>query len=74
MNFFVEIHQIFSYGYRGKDSRYNIRVLSNGEIVYFTAAVVVLFNPEQQTQRHYKGHNDDVKRFTFNQNFPFFIF
>jgi len=49
------------YGYRGKDCRSNIHIVSTGEIVYFTAAVVVLFDPLNQTQRHYKGHNDDVK-------------
>ncbi|GAB5573161.1 echinoderm microtubule-associated protein-like 1 isoform X3 [Prionailurus iriomotensis] len=29
--------------------------------VYFIASVVVLYNVEEQLQRHYAGHNDDVK-------------
>ncbi|XP_076442286.1 echinoderm microtubule-associated protein-like 2 isoform X4 [Babylonia areolata] len=49
------------YGYRGRDCRSNLYYLPTGELVYFTAAVVVLFNTEEQTQRHYLGHNDDVK-------------
>lgn len=49
------------YGYRGKDCRSNLHLLPTGELVYFTAAVVVLFNPEEQLQRHYLGHTDDVK-------------
>ncbi|OXB62481.1 hypothetical protein ASZ78_003869 [Callipepla squamata] len=50
-----------SYGYRGRDCRSNLYLLPTGETVYFIASVVVLFNVEEQLQRHYTGHNDDVK-------------
>lgn len=49
------------YGYRGRDCRSNLYYLPTGEVIYFTAAVVVLYNVEEQTQRHYLGHTDDVK-------------
>ncbi|XP_053503201.1 echinoderm microtubule-associated protein-like 2 isoform X2 [Ictalurus furcatus] len=49
------------YGYRGRDCRCNLYLLPTGEIVYFNASVVVLYNVEEQQQRHYLGHNDDVK-------------
>ncbi|XP_074069165.1 echinoderm microtubule-associated protein-like 1 isoform X2 [Macrotis lagotis] len=49
------------YGYRGRDCRNNLYLLPTGETVYFIASVVVLFNVEEQLQRHYTGHNDDVK-------------
>ncbi|CAH1261928.1 EML1 [Branchiostoma lanceolatum] len=49
------------YGYRGRDCRSNLYLLPTGEIVYFVAAVVVLYNVDEQLQRHYLGHNDDVK-------------
>uniref|UniRef100_A0A8C1QR11 EMAP like 2 n=1 Tax=Cyprinus carpio TaxID=7962 RepID=A0A8C1QR11_CYPCA len=49
------------YGYRGRDCRSNLYLLPTGEIVYFNASVVVLYNVEEQQQRHYLGHNDDVK-------------
>ncbi|XP_078064374.1 uncharacterized protein LOC144490512, partial [Mustelus asterias] len=49
------------YGYRGRDSRYNLHLLSSGEIVYFIACVVVLFNIEERTQRHYLKHTDCVR-------------
>uniref|UniRef100_A0A672IH74 Echinoderm microtubule-associated protein-like 2 n=1 Tax=Salarias fasciatus TaxID=181472 RepID=A0A672IH74_SALFA len=49
------------YGYRGRDCRSNLYLLPTGEIVYFNASVVVLYNTEEQHQRHYLGHNDDVK-------------
>jgi microtubule-associated protein-like 1/2 len=50
-----------SYGYRGRDCRSNLYLLPTGEIVYFNASVVVLLNTEEQQQRHYMGHDDDVK-------------
>ncbi|XP_030905260.1 echinoderm microtubule-associated protein-like 1 isoform X2 [Melopsittacus undulatus] len=49
------------YGYRGRDCRSNLYLLPTGETVYFIASVVVLYNVEEQLQRHYTGHNDDVK-------------
>lgn len=49
------------YGYRGRDCRSNLHQLPTGEIVYFVAAVVVLYNMEIHSQRHYLGHTDDVK-------------
>ncbi|KAH0631627.1 hypothetical protein JD844_006057 [Phrynosoma platyrhinos] len=49
------------YGYRGRDCRTNLFLLPTGEIVYFVAAVAVLYNVEEQRQRHYLGHTDDIK-------------
>ncbi|XP_022826453.1 echinoderm microtubule-associated protein-like 2 isoform X4 [Spodoptera litura] len=58
----------WAYGYRGKDCRSNLYLLPTGEIVYFVAAVVVLFNVEEQCQRHYTGHTDDVKCLAVHPN------
>ncbi|KAK2708115.1 hypothetical protein QYM36_015714 [Artemia franciscana] len=58
----------WAYGYRGKDCRSNLYLLPTGEIVYFIAAVVVLYNVEEQTQRHYLGHTDDVKCLCIHPN------
>ena len=49
------------YGYRWRDARSNLYLLPTGEMVYFVAAVVVLFNAEEHTQRHYLGHTEDIK-------------
>ncbi|KAF4800976.1 echinoderm microtubule associated protein like 1 [Turdus rufiventris] len=57
----IWLDQHTSYGYRGRDCRSNLYLLPTGETVYFIASVVVLFNVEEQLQRHYTGHNDDVK-------------
>lgn len=51
------------YGYRGKDCRSNLYQLPTGEMVYFVAATVVLYNVDEQSQRHYIGHTDDIKRY-----------
>ncbi|CAH1249365.1 EML1 [Branchiostoma lanceolatum] len=49
------------YGYRGRDCRANLYQLASGEVVYFIAAIVVIYDPTRHTQRHYLGHNDDIK-------------
>ncbi|XP_056638235.1 echinoderm microtubule-associated protein-like 2 isoform X2 [Diorhabda sublineata] len=56
------------YGYRGKDCRSNLYFLPTGEMVYFVAALVVLYNPEEQSQRHYAEHTDDVKSLAIHPN------
>ncbi|KAJ6666938.1 hypothetical protein lerEdw1_018940 [Lerista edwardsae] len=58
---FLFSHITVRYGYRGKDCRANVYLLPTGEIVYFIASVVVLFNYEERTQRHFLGHTDCVK-------------
>ncbi|XP_021497819.1 echinoderm microtubule-associated protein-like 2 isoform X1 [Meriones unguiculatus] len=49
------------HGYRGRDCRANLYLLPTGEVVYFVASVAVLYSVEEQRQRHYLGHNDDIK-------------
>ncbi|KAB7506598.1 Echinoderm microtubule-associated protein-like 1 [Armadillidium nasatum] len=56
------------YGYRGRDCRNNVHLLPTGEIVYFVASVVVLYNVEEQSQRHYLGHTDDIKCLAVHPN------
>ena len=56
------------YGYRGKDCRNNLYCLPTSEIVYNTAAVVVIYNPASKTQRHYSEHTDDVKCLALHPN------
>ena len=52
----------------GKDCRRSLDALPTGELVYFVAAVVVLFNPEQRTQRFYLGHTDQIKWYLLAKN------
>ena len=48
-------------GCRGRDCRNNLHQLPTGEVVYFVAAVAVLYNADDQMQRHYVGHTDDIR-------------
>ena len=56
------------YGYRGKDARSNLHLLPTGEMAYFVAAVVVLYNVEDQSQRHYLGHTQDIRCMSLHPN------
>ena len=53
---------LFRYGYRGNDCRNNLRLLKSDEVVYHTGFIVVMFNPERKSQRHYTEHTSDVRR------------
>lgn len=46
--------------YRGYDCRSNLFYTQTGEIVYHVAAVGVVYNRQQNTQRFYMGHDDDI--------------
>lgn len=50
------------HGYRGLDTRKNLWVLPSGELLYFVAAVAVLFDRDEESQRHYTGHTEDIMR------------
>ncbi|XP_039593751.1 echinoderm microtubule-associated protein-like 6 isoform X2 [Polypterus senegalus] len=50
----------FVHGYRGYDCRNNLFYTQTGEVVYHVAAVAVVYNRQQHTQRFYLGHDDDI--------------
>lgn len=50
----------YSHGYRGIDARRNLWVLPSGELLYYVAAVAVLLDRDEETQRHYTGHTEDI--------------
>nr|XP_026501587.1 echinoderm microtubule-associated protein-like CG42247 isoform X2 [Vanessa tameamea] len=49
------------YGYRGADSRRNLWVLPTGELLYYVAAVAVMYDRDEESQRHYIGHTEDIQ-------------
>ena len=56
-----------SYGFRGRDVKQNLLVLpSSGELVYFVASVVVLYDRKFASQRHYLGHSEEVTWYAEN--------
>ena len=50
--------------YRGYDCRNNLFYTQTAEIVYHVAAVAVVYNRQQHTQRFYLGHDDDILSLT----------
>ncbi|KAG8013418.1 Echinoderm microtubule-associated protein-like 5, partial [Nibea albiflora] len=44
----------------GYDCRSNLFYTQTGEIVYHVAAIGVVYNRQQNTQRFYMGHDDDI--------------
>uniref|UniRef100_A0A8C2DMR9 EMAP like 6 n=1 Tax=Cyprinus carpio TaxID=7962 RepID=A0A8C2DMR9_CYPCA len=54
----------FVHGYRGCDCRNNLFYTQTGEVVYHVAAVAVVYNRQQHTQRFYLGHDDDILSLT----------
>ncbi|XP_061084047.1 echinoderm microtubule-associated protein-like 6 isoform X1 [Conger conger] len=50
----------FVHGYRGYDCRNNLFYTQAGEVVYHVAAVAVVYNRQQHSQRFYLGHDDDI--------------
>ncbi|XP_061843886.1 echinoderm microtubule-associated protein-like 6 isoform X4 [Nerophis lumbriciformis] len=54
----------FVHGYRGFDCRNNLFYSQSGEVVYHVAAVAVVYNRLQHSQRFYQGHDDDILSLT----------
>ncbi|XP_025832638.1 echinoderm microtubule-associated protein-like CG42247 isoform X2 [Agrilus planipennis] len=48
------------YGYRGTDSRKNMWVLPTGELLYYVAAIAIMYDRDEETQRHYSDHTEDI--------------
>ena len=49
------------HGYRAFDSRSNLVYNTQGNIVYPTAAIVVVYDVSTGKQLHYTGHDDDIR-------------
>ncbi|KAI4881350.1 hypothetical protein NFI96_009304, partial [Prochilodus magdalenae] len=52
--------------YRGYDCRNNLFYTQAGEVVYHVAAVGIVYNRQQHTQRFYLGHDDDILSLTIH--------
>ncbi|GAB6029719.1 hypothetical protein CHUAL_005440 [Chamberlinius hualienensis] len=44
----------------GHDTHLNLSLLPTGELLYFVAAVAVLYDRSKHRQRHYTGHTEDI--------------
>jgi len=61
----------WAYGYQGGNSgiHHNIAVIDK-ELVYALAGVAVVYNPEEQKQRFFTGHSEDVISIAQNPDEP----
>ncbi len=50
----------YVYGYRCEDTRNNLRYNLNNQLVYHTAAVGIVMNQTNNSQKHFLEHNDDI--------------
>jgi microtubule-associated protein-like 6 len=53
----------YVHGYRCHDVRDNLRYNADGKVVYHTAAIGVVLDPERNTQQHLFAHTDDIIAF-----------
>ena len=58
----------FVHGYRCHDTRNNLRYTSDGEFVYHTAAVGIVYNKEEHHQRFFNEHFDDITALAIHPN------
>lgn len=50
----------YIHGYRCHDARNNLRYTAAGQIVYHAAAVGIVLDQVNNTQKFFKEHNDDI--------------
>ena len=50
----------WSYGFKGNETRKNLFYISQDELVYFTAAMGIVHNPNQQKKKGFIFHSDDI--------------
>ncbi|KAI3380118.1 hypothetical protein SNEBB_001204 [Seison nebaliae] len=56
------------YGYRGHHCRNNLAYTIDNNIVYFVAGVAIVYNPIENTQKFFMGHNDDIISLSIHPN------
>uniref|UniRef100_A0A915IDZ2 HELP domain-containing protein n=1 Tax=Romanomermis culicivorax TaxID=13658 RepID=A0A915IDZ2_ROMCU len=56
------------YGYRGRDCRSNLHFLPTGELAYNLGTAIVLFNTEENCQRHFLDHTAEIKCLCMHPN------
>jgi WD40 repeat protein len=54
----ADLELAWVHGYSGSDRRNNVKFTASGEIVYFVAALAVVFDPQSNSQRYFTGGVD----------------
>ncbi|XP_064641894.1 echinoderm microtubule-associated protein-like 4 isoform X3 [Lineus longissimus] len=58
------------YGYRGKDSRNNLFVITTGETLYFVSNIAVIYDKRRDRQRHYTEHTEEISCMALHPSQP----
>lgn len=53
------------HGYKGNKTRNNVRYLIDGSIAYHAAALGIVYDPKNHTQRHFNKHTDEITAIAF---------
>lgn len=56
------------HGYRARDSKNNISILKDGCIAYHAAAVGIVYDHEDHTQKFFNKHGDDITAIAFSSD------
>ena len=64
----TELEIEWVHGYRCRDSRNNIGMLADGSIAYHAAALGVVYNSAEHSQRFFNVHTDDVTAIAFSSD------
>lgn len=56
------------HGYRARDSKNNVSILKDGSIAYHAAAVGIVYDPDDHSQKHFCKHIDDITAMAFSSD------
>ena len=56
------------HGYRARDSKNNLSILKDGCIAYHAAAVGIIYDSDDHSQKHFNKHIDDITSIAFSSD------
>jgi WD40 repeat protein len=62
----IKLELEWCHGYRTRDSRNNIQILTDNCIAYHAAGVGIVYDPTTHTQRFFKEHDDDITAIAYS--------
>jgi microtubule-associated protein-like 6 len=63
----VDLELDYVFGYKAKDSRYNLHWVDTNTVVFPAAAVGIVFDIKTQNEKFFFGHNDEIMCLDFHK-------